>query len=86
MSQFADVVDFLRTRLRPVRVDVDHHEVHFTFGDVHGVEELVGYLGSLTDNTRALEWGSPRVDQLLALNTCSAKRPKRRSAARFHRR
>jgi hypothetical protein len=76
MAQLGDVVDYLRTRPQPVRVDVDRQEVHFNFGDFYGVEEIGGYLASLTTNTRMLEWASPRVHQLLGVNYALAKEQK----------
>jgi hypothetical protein len=75
MRQFGDIYDFLRTRPQPLRVHIDDENVKFNFGDFYGVEQYVGYLASLTTNTRALDWGTTRAKQLLAVNYDIAKAP-----------
>ncbi len=62
-----EAVGFLRTRLQPLRVDVDDKVFGFNLGDYYGVETLGGYLASLTTNLTDMETHTPRAQQLFAV-------------------
>ena len=67
----ADIVDFLRTRQQPLRVDVDERAIPFNFGDWYGVEQSQGYLASVSSNLIHQELHTQRTQQLLGIRYTS---------------
>jgi len=76
MTESADIVAFLRTRPQPLRVDVDENEIPYNFGDWYGVEQLTGYLASLSDNVYGQELHTERVQQLMGVGYYVGRTPK----------
>jgi len=68
VPQAQEAVQFLHTRIQPLRVDVDDKVFGFNLGDYYGVETLGGYLASLTSNLVGMETHGPRTQQLFAVN------------------
>jgi hypothetical protein len=50
LSRHSDIVRFLRTQPRPIRVEVDDKEIPYNFGDWHGIDTTGGYLAGVTAN------------------------------------
>lgn len=50
LSLHGDIADFLRKQPQPMRVEIDDREIPYNFGDWHGMDQLGGYLASLSSN------------------------------------
>lgn len=62
-----DIAAFLRAQhaaVGPFRVEVDDQKIPYNFGDWHGVEQINGYLASLTANILRLDIGSDPARRL----------------------
>ena len=68
MPDLNDVVNYLRTRPGPVRIDVDDKAVPYNAGDMYGFEQMGGYLASLSSNMIRMEAHTERTQQLFAVN------------------
>ena len=67
MPQPADLVEFLRTRPQPLRVDAGGDDIPFNFGDFYGVEQMRGYLASVSSNLISLELHGERMQQVYSV-------------------
>jgi hypothetical protein len=75
MAANADIVQFLRRQAGPYRVDVDDKELPYNFGDWHGIEQLGGYLASMTANVRNIETNNPGARRLLGVEYAIRRAP-----------
>jgi len=57
MSENFDIVAYLKTRPFPVRVEVDDQQIPYNFGDLRGIDQMGGYLASLTINVNRVQAG-----------------------------
>ncbi|MEO8129392.1 MAG: hypothetical protein ABI822_19975, partial [Bryobacteraceae bacterium] len=76
ITEFQDVIGYLRTRPSPMRVDVDDQAVPYNAGDFYGFEQLNGYLASLSSNMIRMETHTERTQQLFAVSYFVGKQPK----------
>jgi hypothetical protein len=76
MAENSDLAEYLHTRIGAIRVDVDDKEIPFNFGDWHGIEQINGYLASLTQNITYMETHTQRAQELFAVTHFISKQPK----------
>lgn len=67
LAQHRDIVEYLRAQPQPMRVFLDDKAIDFNFGDWHGIDVFGGYLASITTNILGLDFGSPRVRDLMGV-------------------
>ena len=71
-----DVAAYLKTQAgQPIRVTVDDKLVPYNFGDQHGINQMGGYLASLTSNLLRLDLGTEHVRDLFAVTHSIGKDP-----------
>ena len=75
MAAHGDVVQFLRRQPGAFRVDVDDKEIPVNFGDWHGVQQLGGYLASVTKNVYELQVFNAGARRLLGVEYSIRKAP-----------
>ena len=64
-TKHGDIAAFLRAQTgQPFRVEVDDQKIPYNFGDWHGVEQINGYLASLTSNILRLDIGTDPARRL----------------------
>ena len=74
LRQHTDVAEFLRLQ-GLARVDVDDSVIPYNFGDWHGVPTYRGYLASVTENLLRLDFGHPKILNLLGIKYFVRKQP-----------
>jgi hypothetical protein len=76
MSENTDIVNFVRTQPRFVRLEVNDQEIPYNFNDWHGIDTFNGYLASLVDNTGEVQ-GDYRARMLFGVNFWVGSKPLR---------
>ena len=76
MSENADIVAFLRSQPRFVRLEVNDQEIPYNFNDWHGIDTFNGYLASLVDNIGEVQ-GDYRARMLFGVNFWLGSKPLR---------
>lgn len=74
LAENADIVEFLRRQHGPFRVEVDDKAIPYNFGDWHGVDQMGGYLASLTTNVQPVP-GSRNARMLLGTRYYIGSKP-----------
>jgi hypothetical protein len=75
LTGYRDIAHFLRAQPAPTRVHLDREP--FNFGDWEGIDTLYGFGAGVTSNILALEWPSPRIQNLLAVQYSVTREPAR---------
>jgi hypothetical protein len=76
LTDSRDIADFFRAQQPvPLRVHIDHEP--FNFGDWEGIDMLSGFGAGVTGNILALEWPTPRIQNLLAVQYTVTRDPAR---------
>ncbi len=73
----SDIVEYLRTSERPLRITYDDHELPYNFGDWQGVETTGGYLASVTENVLSTSVHDSATQDLFAVEYEVRKEPAR---------
>ncbi len=75
MSQYQEVVDYLRTLPGPVRIRIDDETIRHNFGDWHGVDVFGGYLASLTSNLIEFDHSNSNVVKMMGVTHWVGTKP-----------
>lgn len=75
LSAHNDIAQFLKKEPQPVRINVDDQLIPYNFGDWHGIDQMGGYLASITSNLTRLDLNSPHARQLFAVTHSVGKAP-----------
>jgi hypothetical protein len=73
LAEHADIAAFLQSQPFPVRVRVSDQDIPYNFGDWYGVDQMGGYLASLSENLLRLPYHHPRAWPLFAVNYSVAR-------------
>ena len=75
MAQYGDIIEFLRRQPGPFRVDVDDKAIEVNLGDWHGIQQMGGYLASVTQNMYELRTYNDGTRKLLGVEYSIRKAP-----------
>jgi hypothetical protein len=67
LSKHADIAEFLRRQPGPVRLEVDHQEIPYNFGDWYGIDTFENYVVGLSRNVERAR-AFPAARQLFGIN------------------
>jgi hypothetical protein len=73
LAEHADIAAFLQSQPFPLRVRVSDQDVPYNFGDWYGIDQMGGYLASLSENLLRLPYHHPRAWLLFAVNYSVAR-------------
>ncbi|MDW8354077.1 MAG: hypothetical protein RMK57_06050 [Bryobacterales bacterium] len=73
LAEHADIAAFLRSQPFPFRVRVSDQEIPYNFGDWYGLDQMGGYLASLSNNLLRLPYDHPRAWPLFAVTYTVAR-------------
>jgi hypothetical protein len=77
LTQFRDIVDFLRHQPGPIRVSAADATGAFNLGDWEGIDALSGFGAGVTRNVFSLDWLSVQTQNLLAVGYSLSTQPPR---------
>ncbi len=73
LAEHADIASFLQSQPFPLRVRVADQDIPYNFGDWYGIDQMGGYLASLSENLLRLPYHHPRAWPLFAVNYSVAR-------------
>ncbi|MBI5280396.1 MAG: hypothetical protein HY858_01850 [Candidatus Solibacter usitatus] len=75
MRQHDDIAAFLRRQPGLYRADIDDKLIRYNFGDWHGVQQVGGYLASVTENMWRIDNYKPGAKRLLGVAYAVGDKP-----------
>lgn len=77
LSEHADLVEFVKSRGRPSRVEYDSEAIRYNIGDWYGLETFDNYTVSMWDELYAHDLNSPQFRDFFGIRYFFAKKPRR---------